>query len=192
VVLDWQPRSLRTLFFHNTIVSIGTGLWNPLGKSSPIAWSLCVCHFQGNYKENERVGQASQLRPRPPSSSPYPCWSHIHGYSVYNIFSGRKLEDLISNNIIDPADIPSGFDLTDRQEIEIRSYKNGRTYSDKEKLRKFLDTLRYPLFYLDYETISPGIPLFDNSSSYQQVPFQFSLHVWHGKGGRSCRTCLTG
>ncbi|MDL1959738.1 MAG: hypothetical protein LWX01_09745 [Deltaproteobacteria bacterium] len=26
--------------------------------------SLYVCHFQGNYKENERVGQASQLRPQ--------------------------------------------------------------------------------------------------------------------------------
>jgi len=42
-------------------VSIGTGLWNPLGRSSSTARSFYVCHFQGNYKENERVGQASQL-----------------------------------------------------------------------------------------------------------------------------------
>jgi hypothetical protein len=111
------------------------------------------------------------------------CWRHVPDYSVYNIFSGRKLEELISNNIIDPSDVPSGFDLTDRQEIEIRSYKSGQTYFDKERLRKFLDTLRYPLFYLDYETISPGIPLFDNSSPYQQIPFQFSLHVQQKKGG---------
>ena len=111
------------------------------------------------------------------------CWNHIPDYSVYNIFSGRKLEDLISNNVIDPANVPSGFDLTDRQKIEIRSYKSGRTYFDKERLREFLDTLRYPLFYLDYETISPGIPLFDNSSPYQQIPFQFSLHVQRKKGG---------
>jgi hypothetical protein len=34
-----------------------------LGRSSPTARSFYVCHFQGNYKENERVSQASQLRP---------------------------------------------------------------------------------------------------------------------------------
>jgi hypothetical protein len=28
--------------------------------------SFCVCHFQGNYKENERVSQASQFRPQFP------------------------------------------------------------------------------------------------------------------------------
>jgi hypothetical protein len=35
----------------------------PLGRSSPTARRFYVCHFQGNYKENERVGQSSQLRP---------------------------------------------------------------------------------------------------------------------------------
>ena len=38
--------------------------------ASPTARSFHVCHFQGNYKENERVGQASPLRPQFPSYSP--------------------------------------------------------------------------------------------------------------------------
>ena len=33
-------------------VSIGTGLWDSLGRSSPTARSFYVCHSQGNYKEN--------------------------------------------------------------------------------------------------------------------------------------------
>jgi hypothetical protein len=46
-------------------VSIGTGLWrDPFGRSRPTARSFYICHFQGNYKENERVGQSSQLRPQ--------------------------------------------------------------------------------------------------------------------------------
>ncbi len=52
------------LFPSAESVAIGTGLWNPLGRSSPTARSFYVCHFQGNYKENERVGQDSQLRPQ--------------------------------------------------------------------------------------------------------------------------------
>ena len=43
--------------------------------------------------------------------------------------------------------------------------------------------LQYPLYYLDYETISPAVPLFDNSSPYETIPFQFSLHVQSKKGG---------
>ena len=45
-------------------VSIGTGLWNLLGRTSLTSRSFYVCHFQGNYKENERAGQASPLRPQ--------------------------------------------------------------------------------------------------------------------------------
>ena len=60
-------------------VSIGTGLWNPLGRSSPTARSFYVCHFQGNYKENERVGQASQLRPQFSTSSLNPIFDPLGG-----------------------------------------------------------------------------------------------------------------
>ena len=31
--------------------------------------------------------------------------------------------------------------------------------------------------YLDFETFSGAIPLFDGTRPYQQIPFQFSLHV---------------
>jgi hypothetical protein len=52
---------------HAHILLFGKGLYNPLGRSSPAARSFYVCHFQGNYKENERVGQASQLGPQFPT-----------------------------------------------------------------------------------------------------------------------------
>jgi hypothetical protein len=37
--------------------------------------------------------------------------------------------------------------------------------------------LQYPLYYLDFETFNTAIPLFDGTRPYQQIPFQFSLHV---------------
>ncbi len=41
----------------------------------------------------------------------------------------------------------------------------------------FISKIQYPVAYLDFETISPGIPLFDESRPFQQIPFQYSLHI---------------
>jgi hypothetical protein len=46
-----------------------------------------------------------------------------------------------------------------------------------EELNKYLGELKYPLYFLDYETLSNLIPYFDGQRPYQQVPFQYSLHV---------------
>lgn len=44
------------------------------------------------------------------------------------------------------------------------------------EIRKFVNTLHYPIYFLDFETFSSAIPMYENSSPYQQIPFQFSLH----------------
>ncbi|MDQ5951170.1 MAG: hypothetical protein QG639_447 [Patescibacteria group bacterium] len=48
---------------------------------------------------------------------------------------------------------------------------------DHEAIQQFLGELGYPLYFLDYETMSGLIPYFDGQRPYQQVPFQYSLHV---------------
>jgi hypothetical protein len=42
--------------------------------------------------------------------------------------------------------------------------------------------LNYPLYYLDFETFGPAIPVFDGTRPYQDIPFQFSLHVVGSEG----------
>ncbi|MBW2181801.1 MAG: DUF2779 domain-containing protein [Deltaproteobacteria bacterium] len=111
------------------------------------------------------------------------CWQNIPEYSVYNIFFGKKLNALHEKNIIDVLDVPDTFETTDRQFIEVDAYKNKKIYKDIKEIKSFLNTLIYPLYFLDYETISPAIPLFDNTSPYQTIPFQFSLHIQEKKGG---------
>ena len=50
-------------------------------------------------------------------------------------------------------------------------------------IREFLDTLTYPLYFLDFETFMPAIPLYDYSHPYEQIPFQYSLHYIESEGG---------
>lgn len=48
---------------------------------------------------------------------------------------------------------------------------------DHPQIKKFIDDLKYPLYFLDYETLMSLVPYFDGQRPYQQVPFQYSLHV---------------
>lgn len=48
---------------------------------------------------------------------------------------------------------------------------------DHGQIQQFLNQLKYPLYFLDYETMSALIPYFDGHSPYQQVPMQYSLHI---------------
>ena len=111
------------------------------------------------------------------------CWSHIPKHSVYNVLRGSKLERLLAEDIVEINDIPDDYNVTDRESITINSYKNDSVHIDKDGINNFLGSLVYPLYYLDYETIFPAVPLFDNSKPYQQIPFQFSLHIQDQPGG---------
>lgn len=54
---------------------------------------------------------------------------------------------------------------------------------DKNGIRDFLDTLSYPLYFLDFETMQPVIPQFPGTKPYAQIPFQYSLHYIEYAGG---------
>jgi hypothetical protein len=48
---------------------------------------------------------------------------------------------------------------------------------DADAIRTFLGTLTYPAYYLDFETFNTAVPLFDGTRPYQNIPFQYSVHV---------------
>jgi len=89
----------------------------------------------------------------------------------------RKKVELYKDGIIKMSDVPESFKINDKQKIQkILAGKNDK-HIDKTQIKNFLDGLQYPLYYLDFETINTAIPKFDNSKPYQQIPFQFSLHI---------------
>ncbi|MBK9353674.1 MAG: DUF2779 domain-containing protein [Bacteroidetes bacterium] len=48
---------------------------------------------------------------------------------------------------------------------------------DKAKIKTFLETLKKPYYYFDFETYQMAVPEFDNARPYQMIPFQYSLHI---------------
>jgi hypothetical protein len=121
----------------------------------------------------------------PHCTDPYPCdfhgycWQHVPDYSIFNIsrLSADKKWELYYLGILRFEDIPPAFKLNDDQWQQVQSELKGETHIDKPAIRRFLDGLSYPLYFLDFESFQPAIPLFDHSHSYQQIVFQYSLHV---------------
>jgi len=56
--------------------------------------------------------------------------------------------------------------------------------------RKAFTELGYPRFYLDFETISFAVPRWAGTRPYQQLPFQWSLHIEHAGGRLEHAECL--
>ena len=46
-----------------------------------------------------------------------------------------------------------------------------------------MDDLKYPLYFIDYETYMEAIPEIEKTRPYQQLPFQYSLHVLKDANG---------
>ena len=108
------------------------------------------------------------------------CWKHIPEYSVFNIsrLSKNKKFDLYNKGVIalDQIDLDQ-IDLNPSQTLQVKSENNKTTHVDIQKIRNFLNGLKYPFYFLDFETIGPAIPIYDGSRPYQQLVFQYSLHI---------------
>ncbi|MDP4679241.1 MAG: DUF2779 domain-containing protein, partial [Cyclobacteriaceae bacterium] len=67
--------------------------------------------------------------------------------------------------------------LNANQVLQVESEVNGTTHIETDQIRGFVKELSYPLYFLDFETINPAVPIYDGSKPYQQLVFQYSLHI---------------
>ncbi len=81
-------------------------------------------------------------------------------------------KELLSSNINDKYKQQIEYELHDKED-----------YINKEKIIKFISTLTYPLYFLDFETYQEAIPMYDSIRPYMQIPFQYSLHYYEKDNG---------
>jgi hypothetical protein len=130
-----------------------------------------------------KSGQEPEVAIGPHCSEPYPCpfkrhcWQHVPEPSVFDLprigekawkFYELGQEDI---NLIDEAE------LTTKQKRALDTHKTGRRFIDKGTISKEMKSWSWPIYFLDFETVNPAIPIFDGTHPYEQVPFQFSCHV---------------
>lgn len=71
----------------------------------------------------------------------------------------------------------NGMSLGKIRDMQIESAFSGKAFINKEGIRQFLDTLSYPLYFLDFETMALAVPKIIGTRPFQEIPFQYSLHI---------------
>jgi hypothetical protein len=143
----------------------------------------------------ELAGMRAMLRGKEPKidigphcSDPYDCdfmdhcWRHVPEYSVFSL-RGRGIDqwELYRQGVIKLQDVPlESLNLMQRMQAEY--FLDRKSHADPAKICEFLKKVRFPVCFLDFETFNSGIPLFDGTRPYQQVPFQYSLHRIDAEG----------
>ena len=114
------------------------------------------------------------------------CSKHLPEKNVFDVLGLNKnkkielykkgkysYEDLI-NEKINPKYIEQiDFELNNRE-----------PKINKGKIKELMDSLKYPLYFVDYETYQESIPKVQGTRPYQQLPFQYSLHILKDKNSK--------
>ena len=117
-----------------------------------------------------------------------PCPSLCHGdlphYPIYDIpyLGNRKKRALKEMGILSIQDVPPDFPLSDKQRTQVEVVRSANPLIKRAEIKASLDSLAYPLSFLDYETYNPAVPLFDGYKPYEPIVFQYSLHLQESPG----------
>jgi predicted RecB family nuclease len=91
------------------------------------------------------------------------------------------MEELEEMGVESICDIPDYFELTEIQRRAATCVQTGEPWFDPQ-LRNVLDGLVYPLYFADFETLNRAIPPYAGMRPYDQLPFQWSVHVQRAPG----------
>ena len=109
-------------------------------------------------------------------NKPYPCsfWKycsrHIPNPSVFNLYRmpfKKKLE-YYEEGLLTYEDLQRSNKISnDKQLRQIQYFLADKgTYVEIENIQSFLETLSYPIYFLDFETMQPVIPIYVGTKPY--------------------------
>jgi hypothetical protein len=85
--------------------------------------------------------------------------------------------------VADVRDVPEDFPgLADGHRLVLEAVRTGELALDSQGFSDLAEELVFPLWYMDFETYMPGLPMFAGTRPWQQIPFQWSLHVQEQDG----------
>lgn len=112
-------------------------------------------------------------------SAKHDCWSGIPENSIFDLadisMQKKFLHYFQDRMLIQDFSTDEFSKFKQRQQISCDI--EGLDFIDSEKIQTFLSAIQMPVSYLDFEAFQSAIPPFSKTSPYDQIPFQFSLHI---------------
>lgn len=149
-------------------------------------------HIEENIQK-ARQTLSSETEPQVPisknCSSPYDCnfWGYCTGQmpkpSVLDLYDDHRgvRWQCIQQGRYEFSELRNER-LNDVQRMIVDCTIENREHIDKHQLQEFISGLTYPLYFFDFESVQPTVPVFQNTRPYQQIPFQYSLHIQNEPG----------
>jgi hypothetical protein len=134
--------------------------------------------------------QCPEISVGPQCRSPYRCkfYGHCHenepDYSMNQLprLSPGLREHLTARGIIKISEIPNDFEgLSELQARAVAAVKTATRFHDPAISRR-LERLKFPIHFLDFESLAPALPVYPGTRPYQTIPFQWSDHVLKADG----------
>lgn len=138
-------------------------------------------------KKEEEPNDDIGLHCMKPYECPYfkYCTKHLPKNNVFDIrrMQNRAKFKFYHNGIISFEDLlKEKIDPKFKEQIEFELYDKTE-HINKSQIKAFLDTLTFPLYFLDFESYQQPIPMYDGIKPYMQIPFQYSLHYYEEENG---------
>ena len=157
-----------------------------------------VSEYQTDISDNVDRAKAILAGPEPdvplgihcnsPDDCPYwhTCAAHVPEHSVFDLYrmTAKKKWKHYDRGVVSYAELDRDGELNDKQKRQVRfELEDCGTHIDRKEIAKFLKTLSYPLYFLDFEAMQLAIPEFPGTKPNAQIPFQYSLHYIEEPGG---------
>ena len=100
-----------------------------------------------------------------------------------------RAQEWADQGVVDLREVPVEM-LNDTQQRVRKCTVTGEVYFDAEGAARDLAEHPLPSYFLDFETIQFGVPIWAGMRPYQQVPFQYSVHRLGERGDLEHREFL--
>lgn len=113
------------------------------------------------------------------------CSAHLPSPNVFDLAGMQRRTQFkyYRDGIVSFEDLAAKAKLNTAQRLQISHALTVQPDAvDKGAVRDFLAGLRYPLYFLDFESFQPAVPLYEGTRPYDQITFQYSLHILPGAG----------
>ena len=115
------------------------------------------------------------------------CTQNLPKPNVFDIGWKVKFNDkleMYKRGHITFGDILNKETINDKAMVQLEYALNDKKPKvNKEKIKDLINSLTYPLYFLDFESYQVAIPAIDGTRPYQQICFQYSLHYYLEDGG---------
>ena len=110
------------------------------------------------------------------------CIKHLPKPNVFDVgcytHFDKKLEKYYENKITFKDLVKEDdFNKNAMEQIEFE-LNDLKPKINKENIKSFLNTITYPIYFLDFESYQSVIPTIDGTNPYRQICFQYSLHYY--------------